>query len=1032
MTDRQPNGLQYGHFGEALYDASNKQWQFSRRLSERSIIQPLGPSKTSASATNYAAAPGQHQSSGVLSRQAQFLARSHPVITPAVSLLPALADISEAVVSLTSDYDPIISSRFTLGNALDARDGVSSSKTIPIAAMAGGTNGDALKIVQIREDWFGWRGDRSVTLSVYEVEGAIGGWWTGDGGAIQQICFAEKAGAGTTWLAVRLSRATAILRPLLRDVSIPASGLEFGRHSKNYPPSPLDANTVLTLPVSRTGGIPHADVTFNPWDERQFAIVDQEGFWGVWRIEDYRDRVGSAYAGAGRSGHIFDGTSDDQQSIVSGQADGWGKLCWIADGNALLICNRRHLAIFDLKALKPARLRAPNIGLARSSDWILDMKRSPAHDNQVIILTSSRMFWLEITGAGENNEDVRDMSGGSILLSLRHYREGNDISLSLQLMPLNEEDILVLIYSHRNKLVNTFQLSISLTTPSIPMAVSKPCLLELPKDLLSPLEQSNTISSSGKLAISALALVPLELKVNARFELGGLGSLYLDHDVRFFRLLVQLNDLSVRCCLYSSGVPSSGWQRESDRFQDVVSPTLQVKNAARIGQSATRVGEDDFVVEDDLHEVLESRNKPIGRLQLQRKKLTRRQPASRGHKEDPWTVDSQLFYDLASGDETTKPNIIGGLELPGKQDFGQYLATLNTRLERKAETSFSPFQSLLELTSTKPHVKDLSEEALYMDESLQAVLNDILTGETGSTIATLNLVLPSMFGSPNELKDGGPVEGFASLSDMYRRLLKDWVTPISDDVPGRTRIAKAKIAAQVAAEISLASIGVSLRPTINPAPVLQAEPASPLLSTFNLPVRARLPSPTGSSASKGKQRESPPYPTPQPSSLGLPATPSSESAGTAFLEDPASTRLRAYTSLTPQPQLPSSLSNIICQWQPGADPATHSWTPPRFALAEPRLDEDDVEARERTNQRKKQERLLKRQRTATLDALIPESQRLYGSQPTLAIRPLISSQPTVEEDRVPMSQTERGPHGGRPGLEKPSRPATKKQKVPGF
>ncbi len=370
-----------------------------------------------------------------------------------MSLLPALAEVSEAVTSLTLEYDPIISERFALGKALDCANGPPSSNAIPIAAMSGGANGDALKLVQIREDWYGWGSNRGVNLSVPEIDGGIEGWWTGDGGVLQQICFAEKAGTSTTWLAVRLPCATAILRPLLQSVSVPASSLEFGHYSKSYPSSPLDANPVLTLHIHRTGGISHANVTFNPWYERQFAIVDQQGFWSIWTIEDYRHRSGSAYAGAGKSAHVLDGASDDADSTARGQADGWGKLCWVADGSTLLVCSRRHLAIFDLKALKPARLQAPEVGLERSSDWILDVKRNPLDDGHVFVLTSSRIFWLDITGVEESIDNEHGVGGGRILLSLRHYREADDITLRLQLMPLDEgrDRILLFIYTTSDK-----------------------------------------------------------------------------------------------------------------------------------------------------------------------------------------------------------------------------------------------------------------------------------------------------------------------------------------------------------------------------------------------------------------------------------------------------------------------------------------------------------------------------------------------------------------------------------------------------
>ncbi len=590
--------------------------------------------------------------------------------------------------------------------------------------------------------------------------------------------------------------------------------------------------------------------------------------------------------------------------------------------------------------------------------------------------------------------------------------------------------MLVLIYSHLNKLVTTFHLSLSMELPSIPTVISDPYLFDVPKDFLGSSESLDSASISKGLQISALTVVPLEMKTNSRYEVGGLGSLYLDHDVRFFQLLVQLNDLSGRSCLYTSGGPKSGWQTESNELEEIVAPSLQVKDAGRAGKSATWVGEENLVVEDGIRESSETEHQSLGQRRLYEQRLARRSSASCDPEDDPWTVDSHLLYDLASGAGT--PNIIRGVELAEKQSLGQYLDTLKTRLDRKVETAFSPVQSLLELSSNRPIIEGLNDESLYLDESLHTVLKETHTNESGSTLVTTNLVPTNFFGTPNRHQHEGSLEGSALvLSDVYKGLLKDWVTPLSDEVPGRTRIARAKIAAQMAAELSFASIGVQLRPPVDPAPASQEEPATLALSTFNLPVHPQLQSPSSSGIGKGKQKQALPYPTPQPSSFDPPAILNSKRSGTAFVEDLASARLRFYTSLTPQPTLPPSLSSVLSHWTPGSDPANYTWAAPRVALAEPTLEERNIEAREISRQRKRRERLLKRQRADTLTASQPEPERPYGSQPTLAIRGLVSSQPTVE-DHVPMSQAERGPHGGRLSTGKASRPIKKQKRPAGF
>jgi RNA polymerase I-specific transcription initiation factor RRN6 len=65
---------------------------------------------------------------------------------------------------------------------------------------------------------------------------------------------------------------------------------------------------------------------------------------------------------------------------------------------------------------------------------MLDAKRSPEHYNHLFILTTSRIFWLEIVPPGEHGGDVNTPASIKVILSFRHFRDTNDETLRLTLV----------------------------------------------------------------------------------------------------------------------------------------------------------------------------------------------------------------------------------------------------------------------------------------------------------------------------------------------------------------------------------------------------------------------------------------------------------------------------------------------------------------------------------------------------------------------------------------------------------------------
>jgi RNA polymerase I-specific transcription initiation factor RRN6 len=353
------------------------------------------------------------------------LAKARPELFPANEVAAAiLATPSTSHPSLP----PIFGHLLAIGKAVDA-DQKNQSRKTTLIAMPCGEAGHALRLIRPHSDKYAWGAGSAARLSLIDIKSSDQGYWVGTGGTILQILFADENETPTVWLAVRQARMVTIFRPTC------GSELRFAvapDYLNSYPPSRIYANPVAVLTSERCGAGDFVDTSFNPWYARQFAVVDQMGFWSVWNIESKRNRSSSLSLVPGRSGRIFDGFMPDPNLNELGNADGWHKILWIGTVSMIVVCNRRQLALFSIKTL-PTRLSSPKLLAANNSDWILDMKRSPTNSCHLFVLTSSRICLLEVTP----NEDYGHY-GARILLSHRHFKDVNDETLKIVICKDND------------------------------------------------------------------------------------------------------------------------------------------------------------------------------------------------------------------------------------------------------------------------------------------------------------------------------------------------------------------------------------------------------------------------------------------------------------------------------------------------------------------------------------------------------------------------------------------------------------------
>ena len=276
------------------------------------------------------------------------------------------------------------------------------------------------------------------------------------------------------------------------------------------------------------------------------------------------------------------------------------------------------------------------------------------------------------------------------------------------------------------------------------------------------------------------------------------------------------------------------------------------------------------------------------------------------------------------------------------------------------------------------------------------------------------------------------------LSSIYENLIQTWIVPLSRQIPGRVRIVLEKLLRDMTGQICLASYAMRINSTTRGNEEKGQPESLEAGARFVLPLRRRA---SANSLGKGKERldavSSPPTVSSQMSEdagfMPLPAftilptpepTPSLRSRSSvsslAGSEDPASQRLRAYASLTPQPALPANLANLLGHWQVGVDPAKYDWETAQQAT----ITEDGNKDGSQSKQRQRAGKRGKRQRDDTVGPSQPAPKRLGGSQPqqgqdTQGMPG--SSQQT--ERAVTMSQIEPGKFGGR--LAKNKKPRVK-------
>ena len=311
---------------------------------------------------------------------------------------------------------------------------------IPIAASASGNNARGIRLTRIGQEIAEIQdvSRRDVSANLPYISSEDQAYWMGNGGPVQQVCFAAATGYSSTWMAVRLQSSTTIFHPLIHRKPVPQRYATSGPPFRVLPSSVLDANPLLTIHVSRTCGHPHADVAFHPQDYLKLALIDEHGNWSVWITARERQKRSRSQSRVTLlcSGKIWTWDHEKRLRTSPPYHDGWHRILWCSSSESasekLFVCNRRTAAVYKILG-SLLRLIDFQLGHARENHQILNVQSSKSVPGHYFVLTTTRLFWIDL-GHKQYDDSGRDECKSHILLAWQHFRDCADRTLHLVLL----------------------------------------------------------------------------------------------------------------------------------------------------------------------------------------------------------------------------------------------------------------------------------------------------------------------------------------------------------------------------------------------------------------------------------------------------------------------------------------------------------------------------------------------------------------------------------------------------------------------
>ncbi|CEJ59076.1 hypothetical protein PMG11_07712 [Penicillium brasilianum] len=985
MDEHPESALHYGHVGRAVYLPETQTWTFSRSFNRNIPISYTGVTKTTVPPPD-PVSQSRTSSKPIRTADSQLIPHVLPELASQWSSLQDDA-FSKVVLNASKVCDPQVSSLLDLGYATyhgaeDSRGRV----PIAIAASVTGECGNTISFRVLTDETVELPSEGSA-LRVPCIGHAEVTEWSKRGAPIQHICFSRPLEEKSIWMAARLQEATTIFRPLYhRDpVAMHIPNDDTAAFSAPLLNSRLDANPVVDIPISHTGGFPHADVTFNPWYPRQLAIVDIRGNWSIWEISGRQRRRRATWAATCAKKGTLPQT-DEKPDSTRPRHDGWASIEWVADFSTLLVSDRRCLMLYRL-ANGEGNSSIVELGMTRQSEWILDVQRSTQNVSHFFVLTTSRLLWYDLTMVTSNENGSRTSIRPR--QAWRHFRDSEDITLRLSDLLINGELHMVL-YSKLTELVQVFPCPFLADEPTELVPVPDPFLLDIPLQVNESLVEKDTPVHYSTLLFREIGHTPATV-----------GKSHYNPDLKLTKLFWIDSTFAVHESLFR--LPD-GKPEEEDEMHLETSKVLRLKKRHHIPKKKADMDEENFIV-DDCDETVAP---PLAAVH---QKLS-----SDSEIDLQWTLDMTSIYasavaHLAVGrsPDSTDPSV---------STFDQLILDRENDLTDSSGTWVAT-ETMLELNHGRPVLEDIDDTALHLTRLVSTILPETPNEEAPFRY----MILPHEFshvlpGMPSISSDESSSLDFLRT---YDRLVEEWVTSVSHEIPRFTCVMKERVVRGITLDLLLSRIVRISNTTPKDVPP-EAETTDENRPAGDEPMSSQNLYPTLPSSQLPSSQMTI---TAGPSSQGPPSSSSKETMA------PSYSGLAAFTTFKVPRPMARNVANLLSHWKPGADPSAYEWQKTSHMLEEEeaRRTGGPVLPRRSRSRRKSQQPSMP-EATSLPGTPIAPSIRTWGSQPVDALPalPLPSSQPTLDEG--PMTQVERGQFGAREA--KKGQKSKKKRRAAGF
>jgi RNA polymerase I-specific transcription initiation factor RRN6 len=901
MADRFEPELPYGHFGLAEYDTHASEWRFTRSRPSQSPLRllcvaqapdkdPEDPSKATFGIVKKSARSLRY------AQQIADLCNSLPGIHLPVELLPRYLALSESV----QDASTYASANRGDLIAFSSLYSYISKRSVPVAVVAAGDNGNALRIIRTRMRRYHWEAPKESWLDMPALQGKET-MWSSDAAPIQGLCISQSNERGRKTVLVRYLTSVYILKPEF--------SLSYGAGAS------LRLSTASSFHAHLMQWDSFADAAFNPWHSSQVGVINAEGLWGVIEVNNGVSKI-----------ICRDPRYDESQSTAAASRDGWARIAWIANVETLLVCTRSEILLFRVGEETGVLVQDVPLDMLASSPWIFDVRIFQERPAWFCVLTSTHLVLFQVSRSTLNPLPAK------LKAKVRHFRNFEDLSLTMTLC--EEEDreysIFPCSYNVYTDLWQEALIALTSSTTSLNMTFrvlftsDEAVMLEDPQQL--PVAASHPHSSKTRRVLSLAIRTSTVQSLRA-------ASPDDEHSTqastRFYSFATLYSDMTI-----SEALAISHQQETALDRQKITRPSFRLLRQ----DNRLRDVQDNFVVDSDsCDDTLPFRREP-------RPERCRRADAR--SKRDRYLKD---FSGIARSLETTAP-----------REVSQVLLDIAARATQLSADSPHAVRRLLDLAQQEVTTGDTEDAAGALERFREQMQDTVIkAADDDDKAAELRLVLERvpMLKAPIESE---PQDD--SLTSIYNRIVTTWISSLSPEISARTRVAKDHLARNVAAELMLSSLVVSTQRSTEVDNAESEEPSQGY--KFELPMRGVPPTmgPFSSQLQSSQLPSSSALPTPSPTAT--PSVTTASSSGSIFAAPEVDRLRQYANFTKPAPAaLPRALNNVLAHWELGTDIAAYDWLSisRRLARQDEEADEE-LSERDRLRMQKRAQRHLRRQR----------------------------------------------------------------------